>query len=161
MIKEDWLWDRAQTLKGKAENGWSRTSSWHKGGSPSPVKADNTLTSSSWVGARLDHFLWLWWELNCVSLCPALALLNRGRRMKGKGGKNTLYLENHYRTRELLQGANKILNYSSSIQLILDPLKEEKNTSQCNRNYHHRLTCRYAMIYTVCYRRESGKIIQV
>lgn len=85
--------------------------------------ADSTPTSSSsCVGAELNHFLRLWCQLNGVRLRPALALLNRGRGMKGKGGKkNTLYLENHYRIRELLQGVNKILNYSSSIQLILDP----------------------------------------
>lgn len=90
MIKEDWPRGGAQTLQGKAEKGWSRTASWHKGGSPSPVKAaDSTLTSSSssCVGAELNHFLRLWCQLNGVRLRPALALLNRGRGMKGKGGK--------------------------------------------------------------------------
>lgn len=72
-----------------------------------------------------------------------LLFWTEGEEWRGRvGKKNALYLENHYRTRELLQGANKVLNYPSSIQLILDPLKEGKNASQCNRNYHHHLTCR-------------------
>jgi len=54
-------------------------------------------------------------------------------RNEGEAGGNKkkkkhkpLYLKKHYRIRELFQGANKILNYSSSVQLILDPLKEKK-----------------------------------
>lgn len=37
-----------------------------------------------------------------------------------------LYLEKHYGIGELFQGANKILNYSSPVQLTLDPLKGKK-----------------------------------
>lgn len=92
---------------------------------------------------------WCWFEplpvaVVSAELCQALPSTwsEQRERNDGETGKNILYLENHYRIRELLQGMNKILNYSSFIQLILDPLKEEKNVSQCNRNYHHHLTCR-------------------
>lgn len=57
---------------------------------------------------------------------------NEGEGKEGGEKPNTLYLKNHYGIRQLFQGANKILNYSSSVQLIPDSLKE-KSASQCNR----------------------------
>lgn len=144
MIKEDWLRGRAQTLKGKAGKAWSRTSSWHKGGSLSPVKA---------ADRHLDIIIiisWCWVEPLPVAVVatepcqvpPSTCSPEQRERNEGEVGKNALYLENHYRIRELLQGVNKILSYSSSIQLILDSLKDEKDAPQCNRNYHHHLACR-------------------
>lgn len=97
------------------------------------------------------HVLVLSWTTSCgcgvnwtvSGSAQHLLFWTEAEEWRGRGGKkNTLYLENHYRIRELLQGVNKILNYSSSIQLILDPLKEEKNASQCNRSYYHHLACR-------------------
>lgn len=63
-------------------------------------------------------------------------------RNEGEGGiknkqtskQTPLYLKKHYGIRELFQGVYKILNYSSSVQLILDPLKEKK------KKVHHNTT---------------------